>query len=94
MVLYRAYKHYGSAIQTSTYDAEFLVGRTALEEASAIRYLLRSLGVPVNGSASIHGDCKGMIQSRSIPKGTLKKKHVSISFHTVRGVVASVAAVP
>ena len=82
------------AIQSSTYGAEFLAGRSAVEEASAIRYVLRSLGVPVNGATPIYGDCKGMIQSSSIPEGRLKKKHVAISFHTVREMVASGAVIP
>ena len=37
---------------------------------------------------------KGMIKSSSIPEGTLKKKHVAISFHTVREMVASGAVIP
>ena len=60
------------AIQSSTYGAEFLAGRTAIEEAGAIRYLLISFGVPIVGPTPIYGDCMGMIQSCSIPEGTLK----------------------
>ena len=71
-----------------------LAGITAVEEAGAIRYLLRSLGVPIVGPASIYGDYIGMIQSCSIPEGMLKKKHVAILYHTVREMVASGAVVP
>ena len=81
------------AIQSSTYGAEFSAGRTAVEEAGAIRYLLRSLGVPAVGPTPIYGDCMGMIQSCSIPEGTPKKKHGTISYHTVREMVASGAVV-
>ena len=79
------------AIQASTYAAEFMAGRAAVEEAQGIRYVLRSLGVPLKGPTALYGDCMGMIQSSSLPDGTLKKKHVAISYHTVREQVAAKA---
>ena len=78
------------AIQSSTYGAEFLAGRTAVEEAGALRYLLRSLGVPIVGPTPIYGDCMGMIQSCSIPEGTLKKKHRKSPFCIIRRMKGSV----
>ena len=48
-------------IESSSYSAEFCAGRVACEEAIAIRYMLRSLGVPVLGTTRLCGDNLGMI---------------------------------
>ena len=37
----------------------------------------------------MYGDNLGMLQSCTIPDGTLKKKHCAISYHTVREAVAA-----
>jgi len=76
-------------IATSTYCAEFVAMRTAVEEAISLRYMLRSLGVPVTMPTYLFGDNKGSIQSANIPDGELKKKHVAISYHYVREAVAA-----
>ena len=86
--VYWASKRQG-AIETSTYGAEFVAGRVAAVEAISIRYLLRSLGVPIKGETTIYGDNLGMLQSSSIPEAVLKKKHCAISFHKVRECVAA-----
>ena len=67
-------------IESSSYSAEFCAGRVASEEAIAIRYMLRSLGVPVRGATAICGDNLGMIISSTNPDSELKKKHVAISY--------------
>ena len=61
-----------------------MAGRSAAEEAIAIRYMLRSLGVTVNKPTDLLGNNEGMIKSSSLPSSTLKKKHVAISYHKVR----------
>jgi len=76
-------------IASSTYCAEFIVMRTAVEEAISIRYMLRSLGIPVEEPTSLIGDNLGVIQNASIPDSDLKKKHVAISYHCVREAVAA-----
>ena len=64
--------------------------RAAVEEAISIRYMLRSLGIPVAEPTNlILGDNLGVIQSASIPDSDLKKKHVAISYHCVREAVAA-----
>jgi len=76
-------------IATSTYCAEFVAMRSAVEEAIALRYMLRCLGVPVTEPTRLYGDNLGSIQSATIPDGELKKKHIAISYHFVREAVAS-----
>ena len=74
---------------TSTYSAEFCAMRTAAEEAISIRYMLRSLGVPVVEPTKVFGDNLGVIQNASCQDAVLQKKHVAITFHCVRECVAA-----
>ncbi|KAI2501305.1 Reverse transcriptase (RNA-dependent DNA polymerase) [Fragilaria crotonensis] len=76
-------------IATSTYCAEFISMRSAVEEAISIRYMLRCLGVPVLRPTDLFGDNFGVIQSAEIPEGELKKKHIAISYHYVREAIAA-----
>ena len=81
------------AIASSTYAAEFSALRTATEEAISLRYMLRCLGcnVPTDGSCptKIFGDNLSVIQNAQNPAADLSKKHVAISFHTVREAIAA-----
>ena len=63
--------------------------RSAVEEAIALRYMLRCLGIPVVAPTNLFGDNFGAIQSANIPEGELKKKHVAISYHYVREAIAA-----
>jgi len=76
-------------IASSTYCSEFIAMRAAVEEAMSLRYMLRSLGVPVEEPTNLIGDNLGVIQTASIPEADLKKKHVAISYHCVREAVAA-----
>jgi hypothetical protein len=76
-------------IATSTYCAEFISMRSAVEEAISIRYMLRCLGVPVTVPTDLFGDNFGVIQSAEIPDGELKKKHIAISYHYVCEAIAA-----
>ena len=82
------------AVETSTYSAEFCAMRTAAEEAIAIRYMLRSLGIRVDKPTKLFGDNLGVIQNASMPEANLHKKHVAISFHRVRECVAAQIVAP
>ena len=76
-------------IATSTYCAEFVAMRSAVEEAIGIRYILRSLGIPVTQPVDLIGDNFGVIQSANIPESEMKKKHIAISYHFVREAIAA-----
>jgi hypothetical protein len=56
-----------STVETATYAAEFITGRTCLDEAIAIRDELRMLGAPLEGPIWLFGDNKAMIESSSEP---------------------------
>ena len=63
--------------------------RTATEESIAIRYMLRCLGVPVVDATGLYCDNLGVVLSSALAETQLKKKHVAISYHTVREAVAA-----
>ena len=75
-------------METSTYYADFMAMRHALEEFVSLRYMLRCLGVNVDTASAVYGDNLGIIQNATIKDSLLKKKHVTISYHKVREAVA------
>jgi hypothetical protein len=77
------------AVETSTYSAEFMAMRTAVEEIIAMRYMLRCLGVKVESATSLYGDNLGVIQNATLKESQLKKKHVALSYHRVREAAAA-----
>ena len=78
-----------TSIQTSSYSAEFMAGRSACEEAISLRYMLRCLGVKIKGRTFLAGDNLGMLQSSTIVSSMCKKKHISIAYHKMRECVAA-----
>ena len=71
--------------------------RTATEEAIPLRYMLRCLGIPIPSDGSyptrIFGDNLSVIQNAKNPHSCLSKKHVALSFHSVReGIAAGITA--
>jgi hypothetical protein len=55
------------AIATSTYTSETAAMKTATEEAISIRYMLRALGVPVQGRTALWGDNMGSLITTDNP---------------------------
>eukprot|EP00957_Ditylum_brightwellii_P054811 4153902-Ditylum_brightwellii.AAC.1 len=53
-------KHQGT-IETSTYGAEFMAMKTAVEEVMTVRYMLRCLGVKVMKASWILGDNQSVV---------------------------------
>ena len=60
-------------IESSSYSTEFFTDRVASEEAIAMRYMLRSFGVPIIGATSLCGNKLGMIISSTKPDSELNK---------------------
>jgi hypothetical protein len=83
-----------NAVQTSTYWAEFSAMRLATEEIMTMRYMLRSLGIKVSNPSSLSGDNAGVISNTTNPDATLKKKHIALSFHSVRENVSAGVVYP
>lgn len=54
------------------------------EEAVAVHYILRALGIKVDKRTMLIGDNLGMLQSTTNPTVECKKKHVSVDYNYVR----------
>ena len=78
-----------ATVEASTFDAEFIAMRTAVEMAESLRYKLRMFGIPIDGSTNIYCDNEAVYQNTVIPESTLKKKHHSIAYHRCREAVAA-----
>ena len=76
-------KRQGS-VQTSTFGAEFIALKAAVEEAIAIRYYLRSMGVHVTKPTVIYGDNLSAIKNTTDPGSPLKKKYLALAYHFCR----------
>ena len=63
--------------------------KSAVEEVSAIRYMLRCLGVSVTYASLVCDDNMGIIQNCTISDSLLKKKHVAIAYHKTRECAAA-----
>jgi hypothetical protein len=71
-------------VETSTYGSELVASRIAMELILDIRYMLRSLGVTLDGPALILGDNMSLVLNTTVPFSVLKKKHNAIAHHRVR----------
>jgi hypothetical protein len=76
-------------VQTSTFGAEFTALKKGVEEAVALRYHLRAMGVKVSKPTSIFVDNMSMILNARNPGSTLNKKTVALSYHFVQEHVAT-----
>ena len=73
-----------SSVQTSTFGAEFVALKKAVEEAVTLRYHLRSMGVKVSKATPIFVDNNSVVINASDPGSTLNKKGVALAYHFVR----------
>ena len=73
----------------STFEAEYIAMKNAVDEVMATRFLLRSLGIPVVGATPLYGDNLGMIQNACKYSSPLKKKHLAICYHRCREAIAA-----
>jgi hypothetical protein len=75
-------------VEISTYGSELVAPRIATELIIEIRYMLRSLGVTLDGTALILGDNMSVVLNTIVPPSVLKKKHTAIAYHCVREAIA------
>jgi len=78
-----------SSVQTSTFGAEFTALKKAVEEATAIRYHLRSRGVKVEKPTPIYVDNMLVVLNASNPVSTLNKKAIALLYHYTQEHVAN-----
>jgi hypothetical protein len=75
-------------VETSTYGAELVAARIAVDMVIEMRYVLRMLGVPIDGPALMLGDNNSVVLNTSVPSSVLKKKHHACAYHRVREAIA------
>ena len=85
----KTYTKSQSTVESSTYGSELVAARIATDLAMEIRYILRMLGVKIDGSALMLGDNKSVVINTTIPSSVLKKKHCAIAYHRTREAVAA-----
>jgi hypothetical protein len=68
-------------VETSTYGSELVSSRVATELILEIRYILRSLGVALDGPTLMSGDNMSVVLNTTVPSSVLKKKHNAIAYH-------------
>ena len=59
-----------------------------MEVSQGLRYILRMMGVPIEGLTRIYGDNMSTIHNTQHPESQLKKKSNSICYHAAREAVA------
>jgi hypothetical protein len=62
-------------VETSTYGSDLLALRVATELILEIRYMLRSLGVALDGPELMLGDNTSVVLNTTMPSIVLKRKH-------------------
>jgi hypothetical protein len=75
-------------VETSSYGSELVASRVATELILEIRYILRSLGVPLDGPALMIGYNMSVILNTTVPSSVLKK-HNTIAYHRIRETIAA-----
>jgi hypothetical protein len=76
-------------VETSTYGSELVASRVATELILEVRFMLRSLGVALDGPALIIGDNMSVVLNTTALSSVLKKKHNAIAYHRVREAIAA-----
>jgi len=78
-----------STVEASTYGAEFVALRLAVEQIKTNRMFLQSIGVPLDGPTWVLCDNLAVVRSVNVPEHVLKKKHLAVAYHMAREAVAS-----
>ena len=73
-----------ATVESSTFGSESIAMRQGVDLVEALRYKLRMMGVPLDGSTKIYGDNDGLVKTTTRPESTLKKKHNAINYHRIR----------
>jgi hypothetical protein len=76
-------------VETSTYVSELVVSRVDAELILEVRYMLRSLGVALDGPALMLGDNMSAVLNTTVPSTVLKKNHNEIAYHSVREAIVA-----
>eukprot|EP00934_Nitzschia_sp_Nitz4_P008762 Nitzschia sp. Nitz4//scaffold145_size56662//50639//52106//NITZ4_006565-RA/size56662-processed-gene-0.32-mRNA-1//-1//CDS//3329536601//8752//frame0 len=76
-------------VETSTYGSDMVAARTATDIGVSYRYMLRMLGVPIDGPIRMFGDNSSVVINTTVPSSHLKTKVNAIAYHRVRECIAA-----
>jgi hypothetical protein len=72
-----------NTIESSTFGAEFVATKIAVELIEGLRYKLRMFGILIDGPAKTFVDNNSVVLNATIPTSTLRKKSTTLSLITV-----------
>jgi hypothetical protein len=73
-----------NTVEASTFSAEYIALKTAVELIEGLRYKLRMFGVPIKKSTLVFCDNQAVVLNSTHAESTLKRKHVSVAYHRCR----------
>ena len=73
-----------TAVQTSTFGAEFTALKKDFKESFMLWYHLRSMGIKVSKHTPVFLDNLSVVLNATNPGSTLNKKSVALSYHFFR----------
>jgi hypothetical protein len=73
-----------NTVETSSFGSEFCAMKVAIDLIEGLRYKLRMMGIPLNGSTSVFCDNESVVKNSTAPESTLKKRHNAIAYHRSR----------
>lgn len=73
-----------NTVETSSFGSEYVALRICTELIEALRYKLRTFGIPIDGAAEVFCDNKSVVTNSSVPSSVLNKRHNAICYHRVR----------
>ena len=79
-------------METSTFGSDFAAMKNVVELITALRYKLRTFGVPIDGSTDMFCDNEVVYKNTSMPDSQLRKKHHIIAYRMSRESVGSGAS--
>jgi hypothetical protein len=75
-------------VEGATFGSEFMAMTTVAEVNKCVRYKLRMMGIPIDGTSFVYGDNMSVLHNMSNPESTPKKKSNSVAYHLVRESIA------
>ena len=73
-----------NTVEASTFGSEMIALRLCVEAIIALRFKLRSFGIPVSTPARVYCDNESVVNATSKVEGRLHKKHLAICWHRIR----------
>jgi hypothetical protein len=73
-----------NTVEASTFGSEFIAMKTAVELIEGLRFKLRMMGIPLDGSTNVFSDNEAVVKNTTKPESTLKMKHNAIAYRRVR----------